>query len=401
MCEPTSTFLRAPEGSFASTKDPTSRKYFLAGPRRAFQHLCHIRSVRVAVIGAAGLVARATLLDLLSSHNDVIALDLKRPSLDVEYLKCDLNDPPQVASAVRGCDWVINCAQYYLNIKAMEACLIAGTNYTDLGGLFWMTNNQLSLNQKFERERLLAILGMGAEPGISNIAAARLFQSRGLPESIRIRNGWKNLSSEGRINWSLDTQMDEMTMPAPIWENGAYTSVNPLSLSEEVNFREPVGSVRTYITIHSELATFPTSFEGVQKVDWMEGGSGFEDATLLAKLGFGDEKEIFGVSPRKYLAELLRSKGLIGYEKSEPKEWESVKVAFEFGRDERKSAELEIVTPPVPVWGVDATEFGAGVPSSIAVQLNPKGDGVLPPEKVIDPVRFLSELEKRGFRIFT
>ncbi len=353
--------------------------------------------MKVAVIGAAGLVAKATIADLRRANADVLGVDIRKPSLDVEYAKGDLRRPSDVASIIKGCDYAINAAQYYFNLQAMRACLKAGVNYVDLGGLFWMTRKQLRLNDEFERERLAALIGMGAEPGITNVAAAHLHHVSGVPERIAVRNAWRNLSDEFRVNWSIDTQMDELSMKAPVFRGGKYVYYQPCSLYEDTKFRQPVGEFRTYLTIHSELATFPSSFPGVGQVDWMEGGTGFEEARLIAKLGFALREEVHGVSPRRYLYELLNKRGLVGYGDAEPKEWESAKVVFSW---DHKTSEVEVVIPPRPELGVDATEYGAGVPSSIAVQMGFKGQGVNPPERALNPDRFFEELKKRGFQIY-
>jgi len=337
-------------------------------------------------------VGSATLKDLLENNIEVKVIDLRKPKdTDVEYVEGDLNNVNDISAKIKQCDYVINAAQYYFNLKAMEACLKAGVNYIDLGGLFWMTMKQLEKNEEFEKEGLLALIGMGAEPGITNVVARLLYELYGTPKAIKIRNGWRSLSNEFKFNWSVDTQMDEITMNAPVWENGKYEYYPPLSRNEEITFSEPIGKVRTYLTIHSELATFPSSFSGVKYVDWMEGGDGFDVVITLGKL-FGDNKEVLGVKSRDYLKELLRIKNFLG---SQGDEWESAKVIFEY---DDFIYEVEVIIPPK--YGFDATQYGAGVPSSIAVQMKVKGEGVLPPEKVIKPEEFFNHLQKRGFMIY-
>ncbi|AOL16765.1 hypothetical protein BFU36_08670 [Sulfolobus sp. A20] len=347
--------------------------------------------MRVSVIGGSGQVGSVTVKDLLDNNIDVKVIDVVKPKLDVEYVYGDLNNIDEIARKIKDSDYVINTAQYYFNLNAMEACLRAGVNYVDLGGLFWMTLKQLDKNNEFEKNGLLALIGMGAEPGITNVGARYLVDKYGIPRRIRIRNGWRSLSSSFKFNWSVDTQMDEITMDAPVWEDGKYVYYKPLSMSEEVYFHEPVGKVKTYLTIHSELATFPFSFRGVKYVDWMEGGDGFEVVANLGRI-FGDDAEVYGIKARKYLKELLRLKNLIG---AQGDEWESAKVIFEY---DSTSVEFEVVIPPK--GGFDGTQYGAGVPSSIAVQMKVSGNGVLPPEKVVRPDVFFKELRRRGFEIY-
>ncbi|MDT7862439.1 MAG: saccharopine dehydrogenase NADP-binding domain-containing protein [Saccharolobus sp.] len=346
--------------------------------------------MKVSVIGGSGLVGSVTVKDLIENNIDVKVIDIREPKEKVEYVYGDLNDIDDISRKIKDSDYVINAAQYYFNLKAMEAALRAGVNYIDLGGLFWMTLKQLEKNAEFEREGLLALIGMGAEPGITNVAARYLATKYGIPKKIKIRNGWKSSSSEFKFNWSVDTQMDEMTMDAPVWDHGSYKYYKPLSMSEEVEFLQPVGKVKVYLTIHSELATFPSSFSGVEYVDWMEGGDGFDIVMALGKL-FGEDREVLGIKTRTYLKEVLKNKNLIG---SQGDEWESAKVIFEY---EDSLGEVEVLIPPK--GNIDGTQYGAGIPSSIAVQMKVRGKGVLPPEKVIEPETFFKEIKRRGFSI--
>ena len=63
----------------------------------------------------------------------------------------------------------------------MEACLEAGVNYIDLGGLYHVTKRQLELSPKFEQRGLLAMLGVGSAPGKTNLLAARAAVRRPSP----------------------------------------------------------------------------------------------------------------------------------------------------------------------------------------------------------------------------
>ncbi|MFP3203617.1 MAG: saccharopine dehydrogenase NADP-binding domain-containing protein [Sulfolobus sp.] len=340
--------------------------------------------MKITVIGGSGLIGRVIVKYLLRDH-EVKIIDLVKPPMKVDYEFGDLRNIDDIANKIKDSDYVINAAQYYFNLNAMKASLKAGVNYLDLGGLFWMTKKQLELNDDFEREGLLALIGMGAEPGITNVIARYIYNKHGTPEEIKLRDGWINQSDN--INWSIDTQLDEMVMDAPVFENGDYKYYKPLSLYEDVNF-----SIRVYLTIHSELATFPKSFKGVKRVTWMEGGTGFENISFLAKL-FGDDIEVMGVKARTYLRELLKKKGLYGYT-DKPIEAEACKVIFKY---ENKEVQVEFVSTPKDEF--DGSQFVTGIASVIAVNMKVTGKGVLPPESVIDPEPFLENLKKEGVKL--
>lgn len=344
--------------------------------------------MKIALLGGSGLIGRVTARELQALGIDFAVMDIVKPEYNVEYEFLDLNDIEMTSSKVKNYDYVINAAQYYFNLNVMKACLKSGVNYVDLGGLFWMTKKQLELHKDFEKEGLLAVIGMGAEPGITNVIAEWIYEKHGIPERIKLRDGW--ISTTDNINWSIDTQLDEMTMDAPIFD-GELKYYKPLSKSDEVDFS--IGKIKTYLTIHSELATFPSSFPGVKYVDWMEGGTGFENIIFIGKL-FGDNDEILGIKSRKYLRELLKKKGLLGYS-SIPDEVEAAKVIFEY---EKKIESVEFVAKPMGLF--DGTQYVTGISPAIAISVGIKGEGVLPPEKVISSEKFIEELKKRKIDLY-
>ncbi len=346
--------------------------------------------MKITVLGGSGLIGRV-ITNELSKYHDVTVVDIvKPPTTNVNYVKGDLNNVEEIASIVKNSDYAVNAAQYYFNLNAMKACLKAGVNYVDLGGLFWMTRKQLDMDEEFKREGLLALIGMGAEPGVTNVVAEYIYENFGTPTSIKLRDGW--VSSSEKVNWSIDTQMDEMIMDAPVYENGEYKYYRPLSRSEETEFS--IGRIKVYLTIHSELATFPSSFKGVKYVDWMEGGSGFENIYFLAKI-FGDDVEVLGVRSRKYLREILRAKGMLGYNEERPDEIEAAKVVFDYGD---RTVSIEFVSSPHGEF--DGTQYITGIAPAMAVNMKVKGEGVLPPEKVVRPEPFLEELKRKDVKLF-
>ncbi|BCU71624.1 saccharopine dehydrogenase family protein [Stygiolobus caldivivus] len=345
--------------------------------------------MKVSVLGGSGLIGRVITKELLRKH-EVNVVDIIRPPYkEVDYIYGDLNNVDDIANKIKNSDYVINSAQYYFNLNAMKASLKAGVNYIDLGGLYWMTRKQLELNDEFEREGLLALVGMGAEPGVTNVIAKYIYNRFGTPEAINLRDGWINYSE--KIDWSIDTQMDEMVMDAPVFENGEYKYYKPLSKSEEVDFT--IGRIKVYLTIHSELATFPSSFEGVKYVDWMEGGTGFEQVAFLSRL-FGDDAEVMGIKARRYLKELLRSKGLLGYNNEKPNEMEACKVIFKYLN---KEVSMEFISGPKGEF--DGTQYVTGISPVITVDMKVEGRGVLPPEKVIDSEIFLNRLKEKEVKL--
>jgi saccharopine dehydrogenase-like NADP-dependent oxidoreductase len=175
----------------------------------------------------------------------------------------DARDSTSLARALDGAAVVVNAADYRLNIDVMRGALGAGAHYLDLGGLFHVTLQQLELDGEFREAGLTAILGMGSAPGKTNLlaaAAARRLEDD--PVSMEI---WAATRDPAAVEhpfpapYSVQTLRDELQMSPVVLEGGVLEEVEPLSGEAERDLPEPVGHVRGIYTLHSELATLPSS----------------------------------------------------------------------------------------------------------------------------------------------
>ena len=146
----------------------------------------------------------------------------------------------------------------------MEACLKAGTHYTDMGGLFHWAKKQLAMSDRFEAAGLTAVCGSGL--------GARHRQRHGTLRLPAPRHGRVG-AHHGRHRqlgapaaplvapYSLDTILNEFLMSAWPFEDGDWKEYAPFQGAEEVDFPEPVGTQTCYYTIHSEPYTIPVAFK--------------------------------------------------------------------------------------------------------------------------------------------
>lgn len=382
--------------------------------------------MKVAVLGGAGLTGSCAVRALAESSDIdeglVADLDGSRAQTVCDSLgkgkfvagSVDARDVDATADLIRGYDVVLNAVQYYYNIDVMKAALKARVNYLDFGGLYHTTLKQLKLDREFRTRNLLAVLGMGGEPGITNVLARKGADEMDRVSSIRIRDGSVDLTKGLKgfvVTWSLDTFLDELILDAPVFQKGKTVVVPALSRKETVDFPTPVGTMDTYVTIHSEVATLPMSFKdkGIREVDWMEGSPDILGLKLLVNLGLASDEEIETKSgrvvPRKMLMSIIRSKGLIGFpEGVVPNDWEATRVTVE-GKSSGKGVRrrYDVVIPNRKDWKMSCAQYAVGIPGSIAARMVGRGDvqakGVLPPEACIDPDRFLGELKEYGFKI--
>jgi lysine 6-dehydrogenase len=380
--------------------------------------------VEAVVLGGGGLTGRCAVWDLAESgiFERIRVADIDRGLADEAARKApgrsrvtahtvDVRDRSALIDLLHGARVCVNAVQYTFNLDVMEGCLAAGVEYLDFGGLFHTTKKQLALNERFQSAGLLAVPGMGQVPGISNILAAAAVEDLTSVDSIMVRDGWKDFT-EGApsvvFTWSPSTFLDEMVLPAMVWQDGAYREMPAMSGGEEYNFPEPVGPTHLYRTLHSEPATFPESFQskGLRHCEWREGGPGIDVLQLLATLGLGSNRpiEVQGQSviPKDVLLALLKERKLLGYPpgvKVEDREIVDVEVRGQ-GPSGPVTRHAYAAFRSKPEWGVAATEIAVGVCGSIAAILIAQGKtvgkGVIPPERSIPPGPFREMLARRG-----
>lgn len=378
--------------------------------------------MRVVVLGGMGFTGKCAVFDLLENPKveKVTVVDIKESvkfnDKRVEFKKVDVRDVDATAKLLEGNDVVINAVQYYFNMDIMKAAAKAKVNYVDLGGLFHTTKEQLKLDSLFRDAGLLAIVGMGGQPGVSSVLAKYAVDKMDTVDTIIVRDAWADTTenySKFYFTWSPATLFDELTMPAIHFNEGKYLESDALAHSEEYDFGGKIGKVTLFRTLHSEVATMPESFadKGVKYVEWLEGGKEGDIAKLklIADMGFGktDEFEVDGMKfkPRDFLFKFLKLQGLVEVpEGIQVKDFENTVVEV---RGKNNGKDIKVVMEAHfkydEKWKVSASGKEVGVPASIVAQMMVsgliKGKGVKPAELVVPPKEFFEELNKRDIGI--
>ena len=375
-------------------------------------------AMRFIVVGGAGAMGRVAVRELARSPGVelVTVADLNGDeaarvartaggAAKVRPAAVDVGGPglPEV---LRGHDVCIASVAYRLNPSIAEACLASGTCYVDLGGLFHVALKTLEYDDAFKEAGLTGITCMGGTPGITNMLAVVGARELDSVRIIAVRAGAVDPSVEGLplpIPYSLDTILDEFTVPAMAYRSGEYRPVPPLGEPEDVEFPQPLGTRRAYTTLHSEVATLPRAFPDVEEVTFkIAFEPGFvERFKLLAEVGLASTEpvEVGGqlVRPRDVLAALGRrlpqGQGL--------EDVECLRVALHGQRDGSPSSVIaECVVEPDREWGVGAGELDTGVPPAIVAMMIAAGElsrpGMSAPEEAVDPDLFFQRLAQRG-----
>jgi hypothetical protein len=222
----------------------------------------------IAVVGATGTIGRNVTAFLEGWGADVARRDFRLEGDE----HVDARDPASLAGALEGAAVVVNAADYRLNLDVMRGSLAVGAHYVDLGGLFHVTLQQLELDGEFREAGLTAVLGLGSAPGKTNLLAAAAAQRLGQePVSMEIWAATRDPAAAGHpfpAPYSVQTLQDELHMRPAVLRDGELEEIEPLSGSAERDFPEPVGPATGIYTLHSELATLPSSIPSLREASF-------------------------------------------------------------------------------------------------------------------------------------
>jgi saccharopine dehydrogenase (NAD+, L-lysine forming) len=181
--------------------------------------------------------------------------------------------------------------------------------------------SQLAEHERWESAGLLALVGIGVEPGLSDVfaryAADELFSSIG---EIGVRDG-ADLVVEGydfAPTFSIWTTIEECLNPPLVWERerGFYTTA-PFSEPEVFEFPEGIGKVECVNVEHEEVVLIPR-WVHCERVTFKYGlGQEFIDVLqTLHKLGLDSTVPVSvrgsQVSPRDVVAAVLPDPATLG-----------------------------------------------------------------------------------------
>jgi len=335
----------------------------------------------------------------------------------VRALTLDAGEKSSIEEAIRSTRSTIllNAALPATNLIVMRACLEAGCEYIDMAsggaendGIPKLTD-QFALDAEFRAAGRLALLGMGADPGTSNIYAA--YAAKHLLDEVtelRVRDG-DNSSCEGHSGFlavfSPWVFIDECTCGAITWRDGKYRLEEALTGHERFDFPE-IGVLDTYHVDHEESRTLPMFIPGVRVADFKLSMDATTWRTLrvLKDLGISRKERVrvgdIDVSPRDLVVSMLpQPRDLAGRMRGKT----CVGVLAKGTRDGReRSYYLYNVTSHEHAHrelGVQATAYQTGIPPVIAARLIASGawsgTGVMSPEQ-FDPDPFMAQLDISG-----
>lgn len=303
---------------------------------------------------------------------------------------------------------VAACLPYRLNLPVMEAALSAGCHYADLGGLFHSTLRQLELHDRYRESGLSAVLGIGSAPGLTNVLARLGADRLDRAVSVDLVDGAIETGEAGfGVPYSVDTVLDEFTMPAMVFEDGVMKEVPAGSGVIDWDFPDPLGTLPAMYTLHSEAATLPSTIPGVRDVRWRLAlpRAVHQGFAFLVEVGLADPEPVTTRSgpavPREVLAAVLAK---LPEPQGPPRDVEFLDVRVAGEKDGKPVTHRALAEFLPTTEGIGAGAFGTALPITIAVRWMAEGrvpPGVHPPETAFDAEAFVAECEREGVRFRT
>jgi saccharopine dehydrogenase (NAD+, L-lysine-forming) len=324
----------------------------------------------------------------------------------------DINRIVQVARKYN-IDLIMNAVSNFYNDTIFDAAYEAGCNYLDMAMSDYgasMGSHQWNQVAKWKDKGLLAILGNGMDPGVSDIfakyASLELFDE---VDEIGIRDGAALEVSgyEFAPAFSILDTIEECTDPPLVWEKErGWFTIPAFEKIEIFNFPEGIGPLEVVDIEHEEVALIPR-YIPCNRVTFKYGlGEKFINVIKVLKMLGLHQKEPVNVkgvmvSPIEVVAACLPDPASLGDKMSGKTCVGAWVTGFKGGK--RREVYIYQVTDnedSMRRYGCQAVSLQTGTGPVITMELLAegiwKGKGVYGPE-AFDPRPFLRRMQEYNF----
>ena len=255
---------------------------------------------RVLVIGAGGVgsvaVHKMAMLADRFSHITLASRRLEscaavqrsvaeRLGVDIDIAQVDADNVAETAALIEKVQpqLVVNLALPYQDLAIMDACLETGVHYLDTANYeprdeakfeyHW----QWAYQDRFAEAGLMALLGSGFDPGVTNVFTAYI--QKHLVSDMRTLdildcNGGDH-GQHFATNFNPEINIREVTAPARHWQDGAWVETPALSHKQSFDFPE-VGPRNMYLMYHEELESLSKHYPELARARfWMTFGDAY------------------------------------------------------------------------------------------------------------------------------
>ncbi|HOW55881.1 MAG TPA: saccharopine dehydrogenase NADP-binding domain-containing protein, partial [Syntrophorhabdaceae bacterium] len=236
---------------------------------------------RIMIIGAGGVATVAAhkcaqvpgafrdimIASRTLSKCEAIGSDIRsRYGREVRTAQVDADNVAELAALMRSFepDVVLNLALPYQDLHIMDACLETGVHYIDTANYeppdeaHFEYSWQWAYQDRFRQKGIMALLGSGFDPGVTNVFAA--YAQKHLFDEIHCLDILDcNAGTHGHVfatNFNPEINIREVTQVVRHWEEGKWIET-PAIIGEgsvHFSFDYPVAGVKdSYLLYHEEL----------------------------------------------------------------------------------------------------------------------------------------------------
>ena len=342
-----------------------------------------------------------------------IAAQIARP---IRTAQVDADDVPQMVALIERVRprIVINVALPYQDLHIMDACLATGVDYLDTANYEppdeakFEYKWQWAYHERFRERGIMALLGSGFDPGVTNVYTAWLHKHQfDAIDTLDIVDA--NAGSHGQpfaTNFNPEINIREITQRGRFWEKGAWQETDPLSVKRSFDFPEGIGPMSIYLLYHEELESIARHFPKLKRARfWMTFSENYlTHLRVLQNVGMTGIAPVRfegrDIVPIKFLKALLpdpaslgpltKGRTCIGCVAHGTKDGKS-KTAFIYNICDHEACYREVQS--------QAISYTTGVPAAVGAEMmltgKWRGKGVFNMEQ-FDPDPFLEAIGPRG-----
>jgi saccharopine dehydrogenase (NAD+, L-lysine-forming) len=310
-------------------------------------------------------------------------------------------------------DLLINMALPYQDLPIMDACLKTGVHYMDTANYEprdvakFEYSWQWKYQDRYASKGIMAVLGCGFDPGVSNIFCAyaqeHLFDTIDTIDIIDCNDGSHGKSFA--TNFNPEINLREVTQRGKYWKDGRWIEIDPLTISAMIDYPE-VGPRKSYLIYHEEEESLVQNIRGLKQIRfWMTFSDNYiKHLDVLQSVGMTRIDPVMykgtPVIPMEFLKELLPPPSSLGENYTGRT---SIGCIIDGSKDgQRKTVLIYNVCDHAQCYketGAQAVSYTTGVPPVVgAMQMFQgawTGRGVFNVEQ-LPSKPFLDELGKQG-----
>ncbi|WP_260294368.1 saccharopine dehydrogenase family protein [Sedimenticola hydrogenitrophicus] len=262
-----------------------------------------------------------------SKCDQIAAEVVEKTGRTIRTAQVDADNVPELVALIKQVNpvMVINVALPYQDLTIMDACLETGVHYLDTANYEPLDEAkfeykwQWAYRERFEQAGLMALLGSGFDPGVTNVFCAHMlkhhFDQIDTVDILDCNGGDHGYAFA--TNFNPEINIREVTANGRYFENGVWVETRPMEIHHTFDF-EQVGPKQMYLLYHEEMESLSQNIPGVRRMRfWMTFGDAYlKHLEVFRNIGLDSIEPILfegrEIVPIQFLKALLPDPATLG-----------------------------------------------------------------------------------------